>query len=425
MVGPAPAGASAGHATGHATLRGTASLVHLGDDRVAHGLEVLLHALELVLLGVLGGLEPLHDLVDLVVDSLGLVLGHSALELVLASGVLHLVAVALEAVLGVDALLGSLVLISVLLGLTHHAVNVVLGETALVVGDGDVGLLAGGTLVLGSDVEHTVGVNVEGDLDLGHATRGRGDASELELAEEVVVLGAGALALVHLDQHTRLVVGVGGEGLGLLGGHGGVTGDEGGHHATSGLEAEGKGGDVEEEEVGLSSGASSEHAGLHGSTVGDSLIGVDGLVGLLAVEEARHELVDLRDTGGAADHDDLVHRALVDLGVAEHLLDRLEGAAEEVGAEVLEASAGDAGVEVGTLEEGVDLDGGVGRGGELPLGALAGSAQTAHGAGIAGHVLLVLALELLGEVVDETVVEVLTAKVGVTSGGLHLEDAPM
>ena len=36
--------------------------------------------------------------------------------------------------------------------------------------------------------------------------------------------------------------------------------------------------------------------------------------------------------------------------------------------------------------------------------------------------LLVLALELLDEVVDETVVEVFTTKVGVTSGGLDLED---
>lgn len=36
--------------------------------------------------------------------------------------------------------------------------------------------------------------------------------------------------------------------------------------------------------------------------------------------------------------------------------------------------------------------------------------------------LLVLALELLDEVVDEAVVEVLTTKVSVTSGGLDLED---
>ena len=36
--------------------------------------------------------------------------------------------------------------------------------------------------------------------------------------------------------------------------------------------------------------------------------------------------------------------------------------------------------------------------------------------------LLVLALELLDEVVDEAVIEVLTTKVSVTSGGLDLED---
>merc|ERR550514_2491856 len=231
-----------------------------------------------------------------------------------------------------------------------------------------------------------------------HATRSRRDASELELAEKVVVLGAGALALVHLDQHTRLVVGVGGEGLGLLGWHGGVTWDQGGHHTTGGLETEGQRGDIEQEEVGVAGGATGEHTGLDGGTVGHSLIGVDRLVRLLAIEEARHELVHLRDTGGATYHDHLVHGALVDLGVAEHLLHWLEGAAEEVGAQILEASAGDARVEVNTLEERVDLNVGRSGRGELTLGTLAGGAETTHGTGVAGHVLLVLALELLGEV---------------------------
>merc|ERR1719263_567732 len=162
MVGP-PAGASSPPAEGmppwHAT---TASLVHLSDDRVAHSLELLLHGVELLLLGVLGGVQPGHGLVDLILDGLGIVLRDGSLELVLLDGVLHLVAVGLELVLGVDALLSLGVLLGVLLGLTHHAVNVVLGQTALVVGDGNVGLLARGTLVLGSDIKHTVGVNVEG-----------------------------------------------------------------------------------------------------------------------------------------------------------------------------------------------------------------------------------------------------------------------
>ena len=41
--------------------------------------------------------------------------------------------------------------------------------------------------------------------------------------EEIVVLGHGTLTLEDLDQHTGLVVSVGGEGLRLLGGDGGVS----------------------------------------------------------------------------------------------------------------------------------------------------------------------------------------------------------
>ena len=39
------------------------------------------------------------------------------------------------------------------------------------------------------------------------------------------------------------------------------------------------------------------------------------------------------------------------------------------------------------------------------------------------HTLLVLALELLNEVVDNAVVKILTTKMGITSGGLDLENA--
>merc|ERR1719424_48460 len=50
-------------------------------------------------------------------------------------------------------------------------------------------------------------------------------------------------------------------------------------------------------------------------------------------------------------------------------------------------------------------------------------AQAAHGTRVARQILLVLALELLHEVVDGAVVEVLAAQVGVAGGGLDLEDA--
>merc|ERR1719327_2467467 len=242
------------HTTWHTTLRGTtSSLVHLGDDRVADSLKLLLHGLKLLLLGMVGSFEPLGSLVDLVLNLLLLLLGDGGLELLLVDGVLHGVAVRLEAVLGSDLLGCELVLLSELLGLTHHALNVILGETALVVGDGDVGLLARGTLVLGRHVQHTIGIDIECDLDLRHTTRGRRNPPELKLAEHVIVLGTGSLALVNLDEHTRLVVGVGGEGLGLLGWDGGVTSDECGHHTTSSLEAKGQRGNIEQQQVGVAS----------------------------------------------------------------------------------------------------------------------------------------------------------------------------
>ena len=46
---------------------------------------------------------------------------------------------------------------------------------------------------------------------------------------------------------------------------------------------------------------------LDSGTIGDGLIGVDGLVELLAVEVVLEELLDLGDTGGTTDQDDLVN----------------------------------------------------------------------------------------------------------------------
>ena len=46
---------------------------------------------------------------------------------------------------------------------------------------------------------------------------------------------------------------------------------------------------------------------LDSGTIGDGLIGVDGLVELLAVEVVLEKLLDLGDTGGTTDQDDLVN----------------------------------------------------------------------------------------------------------------------
>jgi hypothetical protein len=392
-------------------------------DGVGDTFQLLLLRLVLLLGGGSVGINPLDSLGDLGRQLLLVLGGELLLNLGVGDGVLERVGVGLEAVLGTDTGSLSLILLLVLLGLGEHALDLLLGKTTLVVGDDNLVGLAG-TLLEGRDVHDTVGINVEGDLNLGDTTRGRGDTGKLELAEKVVVLGAGTLTLEDLDQDTGLVVGEGREGLGLLGGDGGVALDEGGHDTTSGLDTERQRCDVEEKDLvgGLGRSVTGEDGGLDGSTVGNSLIGVDGLVGLLATEEVGNHLLDSGDTSGTTDENDLVDGGLVDLGVTESALDGLHGATEQVLAQLLESGASERGVEVDTLVERVDLERGLSRRREGTLGTLASSSQTAQSTGVGGKVLLVLSLELRDEVVDETVVEVLTTQVSVTGSRLDLED---
>ena len=74
-------------------------------------------------------------------------------------------------------------------------------------------LLLASALVSGADMDDAVSVDVEGDLDLWDAAGGRGDADQLELAEEFVVGGHLTLALEDLDLHLGLTVGSGREHL--------------------------------------------------------------------------------------------------------------------------------------------------------------------------------------------------------------------
>merc|ERR1719319_2172894 len=170
-------------------------------------------------------------------------------------------------------------------------------------------------------------------------------------------------------------------------------------------------------------GVSGEDSGLNGGSVGDGFVGVDGLVELFAVEEVLEKLLDLGDPGGAANQDQVINARLIHLGVTHGLLYGLQGALEQVGAKLLEPGPGDGGVEINSLEQRINLDVGLSGGGKGSLRALTRRAKTTERPLIPLLVLLVLPLELLDEVIDQPVVEVLTPQMGVSGGGLDLEDA--
>jgi hypothetical protein len=152
----------------------TSRAVKLGGDGVSdirELLELLIKVLSDSGSGVL--LEPVLGLLDGVEKRLLVVLLNLATKtLIVVELVLEAVGVVLELVTGFNALTVGLVLLGVLLGLLNHALNVIAAKTALVVGDSDA-LTLTGALVDGGDLEDTVGIKLESDLNLGNTT-GRG-----------------------------------------------------------------------------------------------------------------------------------------------------------------------------------------------------------------------------------------------------------
>jgi hypothetical protein len=226
-----------------------------------------------------------------------------------------------------------------------------------------------------------------------------------------------------VDLDRGLVVVGGAERLRLLGRDRGVARDERGHHAAERLDAERQRRHVEQQHVLLLAG---EHAALDGGADGDDLVGVHAAVRVLA-EELLDDLLDLRDARRAADEDHLVDLVGAEPGVLERHLHRRDRALHEVVDELLELGARELDVEVlgarlvGRDEGQVDV-GRLGRR-QLHLRLLRGLLEALERHRVLRQVDALVALELLHEPVDDALVEVVAAEVGVAVGRLHLEDA--
>jgi len=262
-----------------------------------------------------------------------------------------------------------------LLGVLDHLVNLSARQSSNRVLDGDVslsarGLVLGGNLdyqTKGKDSEHqsyaqattpgrtwtltqTVGVDLEGTDKLGLASGHRGDSGKLELSQKPVVLAGSPLSLVNGEGDGGLVVLDGGESPRLVGGDGGVSGQDNSENVTLHGNTEGEGSDIEQQEVGgLVRGHSGEDSGLNGGTVGNGLVGVDRLVQGSASEVLGNEGLNLGDSGRSTNENDLGNLGGGDLGVFEDLLDGVDGRLEGSGVDLLESGSGDVGREVDTL----------------------------------------------------------------------------
>jgi hypothetical protein len=238
--------------------------------------------------------------------------------------------------------------------------------------------------------------------------------------EAYVILSHSSLSFKDLNENHGLVVGGGREDLALLGRDSGTALDEVGHDTASGLDTKSKRVDIHEDDL-LGLLLAGKNTTLNGGAVSDSLIRVDTLGSLLSEELLEHSL-DLGNTGGATDKNDVVDVALLELRILQDLLNRLEGLLEKIVVQLLELGAGKSLGHVVALVEGLDFDLGAHLAGESALGLLDLTLQLGHGLDVLGDVGVHLLVVGLGQVVDNTLVKVLTTEVSVTGGSLDLED---
>lgn len=216
---------------------------------------------------------------------------------------------------------------------------------------------------------------------------------------------------------------MGGEGYGSLRWDRSISLDDVSHDTAGGLYTGGKWGDVEKGDL-LSSLAAlaDEDGGLDGSTESDSLIWVDGFVEGLVVEEVDKLGLELWDSGGTADENDLVDVTFGDAGVLQDLLNDIHAVVDEIHNELLELGSGDVGVVVFTLGESFTSERGLVDFGEENLRCLALSLKFSKSFLVLRNVDTTLLLKVVLAEIEQLLVEVFSAQMGVAVGGLDFED---
>merc|ERR1719373_643179 len=199
----------------HSTRHATSCACHGLKDWVGNCFQRLLLLFVFFLFGRCIRIQPDDGLFNRCIK-LGLVICRNlVLHFVRADRTLQTVTVVLKRVLGFNSVLVGVIFCLVFLGFFHHALNFFLGQTTLVVRDGNLLFLIGRFLQRGH-VQNTVGVNIKTHVNLRLTARHRRDSVQVEFTQQVVISCHRTLSLKHLNQHTRLVVCVRRESLRLL-----------------------------------------------------------------------------------------------------------------------------------------------------------------------------------------------------------------
>ncbi len=245
----------------------------------------------------------------------------------------------------------------------------------------------------------------------------------MEGSELLVIAGQRAFALQDLDFDARLVVGVSGKRLRLLGRDRRVAGDHRRRHGTGGFDRQRQRSHVEQEDV---LNVALDHAALNGRADGDDFIRIHTLVGLLVDQLAGH-FNDAGHAGHAADEHEFIDVRGCDLGIVETGCHRLHRALGESVGELFELGAGQILADVlrtGLVrrdERQIDFVG-LG-GGKGDLGLFGFFLETLNRVRLSLEVDAGFGFEFGQEPIHDRVVPVIAAEVGVAVGRFDFEHA--
>ena len=159
----------------------------------------------------------------------------------------------------------------------------------------------------------------------------------------------------------------------------------------------------------------------------DHLVGIHGLVGFLAAGKPPHQRLHGRDARRAADQDHLVDVWLRDFGVGKRLFHRPDAPPHQARREFVKLGAGDFHFEVlrsgGIRRDERQADTRLHHTGELDFGLFRRFGKTLQSLAVLAQVDSLIAQELIGHIVHQHFVKVVSAKVRVASRRADLEDA--
>ena len=283
-------------------------------------------------------------------------------------------------------------------------------------------LFVASALILSGDIDDAVGVNIEGDFDLRYAAACRSNAVQLETTQGLVAGCHFPFALEDMDFYRGLVICCGGEDLALLHGDGGVTVDQLGEHTAHGLDTQGQGGDIQQQQTLY---IAAQDAALDGCTDCNTFIGVDALEAFLA-GDLLDRFLNSGDTRGTAHQQNLMQVAGLQAGIGQSLTDRTHGSLHQVVGQFVELCTGDGHIQMlgaggvcGDIRQ-VDVGGGDTR--QLDLCLFSRFLQTLHSDLIGGQVDAVFLLKFSRQVIHDALIEVIAAQAVVAGGSQHFNN---